>query len=332
MFISKTLVRFLFCAGLLASASVQISSNSIPQNPDAEAALGYNPSTGNPDDIPAPTTNPHKKLLIIAHGFGDRAHRFNLQNSDSAAVVSFHFRDSRINQQLYNFWWRNINLGQDGDIRALLYHLIQGYRAGYRIISLFGHSRGGATCINTLYVFEHPELFPKIWDGLGTSYEELARIRQALKRGTIFLARPLMSVDAALTQALGSFRHLAPWITSYDAQKTEPIDIFKKLVNENCGYTFKIFLAAQDGVVTDRHNAELKSMNSANVIVTEITPSCLVKWFEQLLEHQQPKPWQLQQEQDLQGFRNQIAKNVHIYIPEAIAEAKTYLAKPVSAA
>lgn len=333
----RKLVGFAAAIGVytLARAIKAVVSN----NTEAERLLGYDPQT---DAIPE---GKGKTALIIAHGFGDRKHRFDFENTKKATVVAFHFRDSRVNQRLYNFWFRNMNLGQEGDIRALLYHIIKCYQAGYKTISLFGHSRGGATCINTLDVFENPEKYPHIWQDFRTllkiTNDDIQKMRTALQKGTIFLARPLMSIDAAtlcsVTRALSfmpaftqtaihwAAKKIFPFITSCKPTREEPIDIFDRTIkSEQNTYKFKIYLAKEDGEVSNRHNKQLFTLKrdfpEKVPTVSELSPRTLAFAFNKIKDKEQI-PWQLR---DV-GFEKNPLKSAHIYIPEALEDVGKYL-------
>jgi hypothetical protein len=314
-------------------------------NAPPEKLLGYNPNTDH--IVPAP--NERAIALICAHGFGDRKHRFGFENTQNTTIVAFHFRDSRDRQHS----WGDINLGQEADARVVLYHIILCYEAGYKTIALFGHSRGAAACITALDMVERPDAYRATWEAFGfvahtvTTTQKSTRhlinrpaikeIREALQRGTIFLARPLMSVDAAigcsvantLPCALSFLYPPAHWAatkafaccTSYNAARAEPIDLLESLIGGNTHYKFTIYLATDDGEVSNKCDARLFDLAiqfPENLILHQIATATLVNAYQQ---SPGPKPARLEA-----LFIKNPAKAAHIFIPDAISAAQEYLA------
>lgn len=273
--------------------------------------LGYDPQT----DSITPARNKHMAAVIDIHGFQSAKGKgstgmHGLRSDKQNTIISFHFRDSTLLTP--NWKWKEVSLGQEPDMRVVLYHILLCYEAGYKIIILFAHSRGGAATINTLDLFEHPQDYLAIWEEFGfvshptpdTSVldeTEIQNIKRAIERGIIFLVRPLMNLDAATHCAVDgtlspslSFLHTPTYwyaryvfsrFTACNPNRTEPIDIFEELVRGSNNFSFRIFLTTNDGVVSNRCDIRLAQLGQAfpsKLEVSHITPEALINIYHHL--------------------------------------------------
>lgn len=192
------------------------------------------------------------------------------------------------------------NWGQEGDVIVLLAHIVACYKKfspnvpeDKKIISGFGHSRGGAVWIGALSALALPKetVYKKIWKSLGFDLQKkvdlslIGRIRAAIKRGRIFIATPLLDIENVIQMYMpnqivySSVMSMANVITKIlpEGETKTPIYLLKQIallnkINNDKGLLFQltIFLSPRDkkDQLGHRYDDFLESLGDGkNIIV-----------------------------------------------------------------
>lgn len=171
---------------------------------------------------------------------------------------------------------RTINIGDEQDALAILYTLVQCYKAGHKKVYGFGQSRGGSSWITALDMLQNPTDFVSIWKQLeiidtrgNLDLKKIYELRTMIENGHLFLGNPLIDIDYPLEGKKPFLKFfsklylttLLTFFTSYNPFRYQPHEILKKVIPQNDNLKVSISFAKKDVMIGDRYNNNLISLS-----------------------------------------------------------------------
>jgi len=243
---------------------------------EAQKLFGYNPQgtilVSAKEDAP-------KKILLVLHGFGcpnaEKSYKKYFPGNKKYLPFFFNFKDTLFfNNQNGSLKKTKgalaINIGQTPDAQVALFYLIKAWQKGY-IIDIYGHSRGGAVATIITDMLANPDYYINSWKKLEMTKtvpylfgimrktiidkEKIKKLRKSVEK--IYMDKPLMNMQNIISPTVELPLSTA---TKYKRSEKQPIEILEEHVRNKESFDFHIILAAQDNIVTNHSDNQLKNL------------------------------------------------------------------------
>lgn len=255
---------------------------------DNQIMFGYDTHT---NELPAASNTNHHTVVIFSHPFPGDYSEASIQEMlgaqfNQVAHLNFKYRTCSsfmrggISELMF---FRCMNLGGTLDAMVAARHAKLAVEKGYTNIIFWGHSRGCAAILTLLDMADPSRraAYEKVWKQIGCVDQnrnidnaKIDKIWNAIKY--IVAAKPLIS-------RLSTYRNVAsqisPWLktiggraiklglhplTDCNIFDAEPLDILKRLKNENKLPSIHLTVAEDDEVVSSENNEEVRRILSQN--------------------------------------------------------------------
>lgn len=248
----RTFYTFLFSILCIALA---YPSKKVAINPLETALLNYDMSTithilqYDPMISIYPSTNQpitNDQVTVYVHGWGESQKSIPFFKANSSllneTVIGFNFKDARLDSAKMPKM-AETNFCQTDDIASLLMTLKVLDDCNVPVFHLFGSSRGGGTIITTIARLTRYKQHKAFFNRLQISKQQITRILEKIKAGTIVLNCPLVDINLSLKDKLIPYGagwlsslitySIIPCITNYSPIKDHPIKAAKHVQKLN---------------------------------------------------------------------------------------------------
>jgi pimeloyl-ACP methyl ester carboxylesterase len=231
----------------------------LPPIAEIKKYLGYNPTIC---IYPADIRTKGESITVYAHGYGENPQAmipfFHLNSYLlPGTILSFNFPDVIPGTFIPNI--KQSNLGQETDIKSLVYILKILDAASLDTINIFGCSRGGATTINTLARLCRYTEYSSFFANLDISPTQAKRILYKIKNGTIILNVPLVDTYSVAYHWFGhlsSFilNHIIPRISKHKPKQDQAIESAK--IIQSMHFNILVHFEYGDRIVGNKQDAQ----------------------------------------------------------------------------
>ncbi len=272
---------------MLCATSTSSAQNLVYNAQEAEKALGFDPGI---TYVPQENDN---EPIICAHGFGHYGQWYqNNAHLFKKSLIAFNFSDRAFFNPKTSFLGKlwagySINLGQERDVKTLLFVLKTCVQNGFKKVHAFGHSRGAATWIRALHVLEMPTNVENalILKTVGIDEAMRNNIKNMLVPGSIILTSPLLDLYSSLNYQMkktifSSISRTSAFvaalfirmITQCNLWCQKPINLFQELIRKS-RYKFFVSIVPKDDLLGSDHIDTITDLSQNSQTRLRLLPS-----------------------------------------------------------